>query len=163
MQGTQESTLSSPLPAKAFVALKAHRSERVAAIVAQRPPRRELAALDTTRWPIVVGTFNGNNLEELLDGVTACHLRGHFALIIDLRAAPPLTAHQRHTIAAARLADQERFPGVRIASASVADTPMQDRQVLALGWMADVAYPHQSFAKLEYALAWCDVQLKVAA
>jgi len=155
--------LSSPLPAKAFVALKEHRSERVAEIVAQRPPRRELAALDTTRWPIVVATLTATNLEELLDGITACHLRGHFALVTDLRSAPPLNAHQRHLIAAARLADQERFPGVRLAGATVASNPTQDRSVLALNWLADVNYPHQAFTNLDFALAWCDVQLKVAA
>lgn len=114
---------------------------------------------DDRLWPVVrasVGvTTTEHQLMDLLACVSQAHRNGTFALVLDLRRAPPLTPGWRHLLAAARMADHERFPDVLQAEAFVVADDEQRRAVLAVGWLAEERVPRRTFIDSGAAVAWC--------
>lgn len=148
--------MSSPAATKAHDALSAHRSARVEEIVAQRRPLRNLTAVDVSRWPVLLATLTASNFTYVLDDITAAHLHGPFAPVVDVRDIPPLTSSQRHLITTARAADHARFPGVRRGCACVVANLDQERALLPLTWLNTVGYPLQTFTRVDFAFAWAE-------
>ncbi|HEY1098801.1 MAG TPA: hypothetical protein VGF99_07725 [Myxococcota bacterium] len=148
-----------PGTASAFDTLMANRRDRVAAI-ADRKVTTPLfhPRLDTSNWPIVVGTMDDEvDIPDFLDAVTGLHLRGPFALVIDMRELTRLESTARHVIAAARVADAARFPDVRRATAYICATEAQRRALLPLAWMSKVPYPEEQFARYDDATIWAGI------
>jgi hypothetical protein len=152
----------SPPPLAAFSELKAFFDGRVAEVARRRRSPAPAAGFDDSAWPLVSVTAGVGRDEEVdahllhqLDCITACHLRGAFALVVDLRGLTPLTSTRRHLLAAARAADEGRFPGVHVARAFVASADQQRRALTAIRWLSPSGYPVEVFTNRGDAAAWC--------
>lgn len=149
--------------ATAFDTLRAKRCERVAAIAEHRVAPLQHPRLDTSRWPVVVATIDSEaDMASILDAVTVLHLRGPFALVVDVRRLRRLSAGTRHAIVAARLADAARFPGLRRSTAYVISGEEQRRLLLPLQWLSDSPCHEEQFLRLEFALAWSEATMSIS-
>ncbi len=138
--------------------IEATLDERVSQLVRRRRKATPARGFDDRDWPLVVVTVGASDgdqqLADLLDCVSAAHLRGPFALVVDIPAAFTLTVERRRLIATARAVDEKFFPGVLCARAVVVADATCRRAMLAVAWLRPTLHPVQLFSKRQDATLW---------
>lgn len=132
--------------------------ERVSQLARRRRKAAAVQGVDDREWPLVVARVGPDDdddaLVAVLDCISGLHLRGPFALVVDLRGVPPLTALRRRLLAAARAVDEQHFPGVCCARAVVVGDEETRRAMLVVSWLRPTQHPVEVFMKREDAIAW---------
>lgn len=119
-----------------------------------------LPELDESRWPLVVVTMPSQPMQDdeftdHLNSFAKFWQRGQcFGVVIDVRAAPPLVAHQRRLIAESLDRDAEQHPNLLQGVAIVLSGSIQRGIVSVLSWLTRKPFNIQTFANVELASAW---------
>ncbi|MDP2346076.1 MAG: hypothetical protein Q8O67_34380 [Deltaproteobacteria bacterium] len=118
-----------------------------------RPLVRELPSwIDVAAWPLVLATMTATD-ESSLDAITALYAKGHFALVCDIRGIPPATPESRHLAAAARAANEERWPTHCVGTALVVNG-QQRSELAAVDWLAPSERRRRAFDDIVSATTW---------
>lgn len=119
-----------------------------------------LPELDESRWPVVVVTMPSQPMQDAeftdhLNSFAKFWQRGQrFGLVVDVRAAPPLVAHQRRLIAEYLDRDVEQHPNLLHGVAIVLSGSIQRGIVSVLTWLTRKPFNIQAFASVDLAYAW---------
>lgn len=82
-----------------------------------------------------------------------------FALLIDARSAPPLSAKRRKLVGKHAAASFARYPGLMVGMAVVLESALQRGVFTAIHWMVGNASHMRTFAQLAEAEAWLHSRL----
>jgi hypothetical protein len=121
---------------------------------------------DDSQWPLVrirlPAALDTAELVVSLDYIDALFLRGErFAVLIDVRDAPPLTAPQRKLVAERSDAMYARYPTRLAGMALILSSAIQRGVVTAIQWLVKGGFPTRVFARLVDAEIWLRAQLDV--
>jgi hypothetical protein len=121
---------------------------------------------DDSQWPLVrirlPAALPAAELVASLDYIDALFLRGgRFAVLFDVRDAPPLTAPQRKLVAERSNAMYARHPTRMAGMALILSSAIQRGVVTAIQWLAKGGFPTRAFARVAEGEAWLRAQLDV--
>lgn len=120
----------------------------------------ELPNIDESRSPVVVVTMLRQPMRDEafnahLKGISALWRRGErFGLVVDVRDAPPLPAHQRRMVAENLDRQAEQHPYLLVGVAVVLSSGIQRGVVSVLTWLARRPFELQPFATVELGARW---------
>lgn len=99
-------------------------------------------------------------LLALTTDVTRLVQRGEpFALVIDVRGSPPVTANQRRIIAEAMDRNAEAYPQSNPFTAVVLENSLQRGILKALQWLTRTQQKLEPFSSREEAVGWAERKL----
>jgi len=116
--------------------------------------------IDESNWPILVVTMptlpmSDVELRKYLDQLKKFCQRGTpYALVMDVRQAPPLAPAQRRMVAEHLDLQAEKYPNIQRGVAIVLSNSIQRGIVMVLTWLAKKPFQMQPFCSVEPALEW---------
>jgi hypothetical protein len=114
---------------------------------------------DDREWPLVrirqSHALSDHDFGALLDYIDALFLRGQrFAVLLDVREAPPLTAPQRKAVAERANKSCARYPTRLVGMALVMSSALQRGVFTAIQWLCKDSHPTRAFGDITSAEAW---------
>jgi hypothetical protein len=121
---------------------------------------------DDSAWPLVrirlPAELAASEFEASLDYIDSLFLRGQrFAVLLDVRDAPPLSAPQRKLVADRSNAMYARYPTRLAGMALMLSSALQRGIFTAIRWLIPRGYPTRAFAGTVEAERWLRAQLAV--
>jgi len=122
---------------------------------------------DDSEWPLVrirlPAGLAASEFEASLDYIDRLFLRGQrFAVLLDVRDAPPLSAPQRKLVADRSNAMYARYPTRLAGMALILSSAIQRGIFTAIQWLVQRGHPTRAFAGSVEAERWLRAQLAVA-
>lgn len=120
---------------------------------------------DESKWPLYRVYLPETALShpeflELLDTLDGLYLRAqHFGVLLDARAAPPLSAKERGLAAERGNNAEARYPGLLVGFAVVLSSPLQRGVFTAIHWLLKRSQTTRAFASTAAAEAWLSSRL----
>lgn len=115
---------------------------------------------DESAWPVFrvrmpKEPMSDEELVAHLDQIEAlCRRRESFALLVDVREAPGMSANHRRLVAARLRALSRREPALLVAIGVVLGSTVQRGVFTALQWLVGHTPPARAFATPEEATSW---------
>jgi hypothetical protein len=121
---------------------------------------------DDSDWPLFRVFLPAVDLSDevflaFVDRLDRLPLRGNkFAVLLDVRSAPPLSAKRRQLLSERGNASYERYPGAMVGMAVVMSSAIQRGIFTAIHWMMRQPRQVRAFASIGEAEAWLDARLR---
>ncbi len=121
---------------------------------------------DDSDWPLFRVSLPEAELSDadfagLADTLDGLFLRGRrFAVLLDARSAPPLSAKRRQLLGERGEAAYARHPGMMVGFASVMSSPVQRGMFTAIHWLTRRNREVRAFSSVSEGEAWLSSRLR---